>query len=265
MKKKFLLFFNIFIVIAILPSTSKGEEIVLAWPHFPPRYIFQANGTYEGIDVEIVQELARRLNLTLITKEYPWLRCHDMMKHGEIDLMTYLIKKPEREKYMLYLESPYITKSDKCFYVKKGKSHIIQKYEDLHKFSIGVIKGNAYFERFDQDMKIDKQAVVSEKHLIRMLDEGRFDTFLGTCVDYDFNILEMGYQHLYEKAQYRYSKKVLAYITISKKSPYTKHIQKFNRAMKEMVKEKVVEKITNSFIKKWALKMKNKANKSSQQ
>ncbi len=182
--KKTCVFFHfglcLLIGLIVIPTLSRGEDLLYANAHYPPWVIVKEDGQMEGIDIEILKEISKRLNLNLKMDDCPWKRCLSMLKYGEIDIISTLIRRPDREKIMHYIDPPYFRKSTKAFYLKKGKGNLIQKYEDLYKISVGIVKGYKYFQRFDNENKIEKQSVVRDVQLLRMLERDRFEAFIGT-------------------------------------------------------------------------------------
>lgn len=143
---------------------------------------------FHGIDIEILNKMSERLGLTLKFIKCPFARCLEHMKEGKADLMSSLLKRSDREAYIRYLE-PHYYNDRKVFYVLKGKSHILRRYEDLYNIKVGVKRKVKYFPRFDEDMKINKayfgiskrskfisQAAGFEKVLAQMIEEGQVDT-----------------------------------------------------------------------------------------
>ncbi len=77
-----------------------------------------------------------------------------MMKDGTIDPMAGLLKRPEREEYIRFVQPPCKERSDTIFFVPKGKPSLIQTYEDLYALKIGTTLGSKYFHQFDEDKKL---------------------------------------------------------------------------------------------------------------
>lgn len=157
----FLIF--IFLFLVSLPSLS-AKELHFVNEHWPPYIIMDGANKARGIDVEIITEIANRLGASLEITNCDWLYCLRMIKNGRADIISSALKNPEREQYMYYIEPPYIVKSTKLFYLRKGQAHKIQKYEDLYQLNIGVLKGSLYFSPFDNDSNIQKVEVLKTEH-----------------------------------------------------------------------------------------------------
>jgi polar amino acid transport system substrate-binding protein len=59
-------------------------------------WVFQNKGNTEGLDIELLKILERRLGVKINLVKYPWKRCLAMMKSGEIDGVIGSSFKPDR-------------------------------------------------------------------------------------------------------------------------------------------------------------------------
>jgi len=79
-----------------------------------------------------------------------------MMERGEADLMTSLLRRPERENFIHYVQPRYLNRSEKVFYVLTGRQELIRSYDDLSNLRIGVKAGARYSPMFDTDKTLNK-------------------------------------------------------------------------------------------------------------
>lgn len=117
------------------------------------------NGKLEGPEIEIIESIATKLGMPVVYRVLPFKRCLAEMQNGDVDLMTGLLKKQKREKYIFYIDPPYKSKSNKVFYVLRGNEKILLDYKDLHELKVGVKRGAKYFSIFDNDKLINKVEV----------------------------------------------------------------------------------------------------------
>lgn len=166
----------------VMHPTTAAERIRYAIFPAPPFMIGASNDAAQptGIDVEIAQEIGRRLKVELSFIRAPWVRCLRLMQTGEADLISSAYKTPEREAYMAYFSKPFLQSLPVAFYFKKGANISIARYEDIYRYGeIGVLKGAAYFKRFDQDSQAKKVAISTQDQLFPMLTAGRFRLMAG--------------------------------------------------------------------------------------
>jgi len=217
---------------------AKPTEITVATDSWPPFRILE-NNNYTGIDFDLWKEVEKRLNLKIKFIRYPWARILHNLEHGEIDAMSGLAKRKNREVYMHYTSPSYYTCAT-VFYVKKGNKHLIKKYEDLYKYSIAYVNNSAYFKRFDEDTKLRKYPIASEFQLIRMLERSRVEVIIGTDCQADYEIKKLGLKDKFEKAEFKPNNNVDLYIAISKKSPFAKELKRLNEVIKQIVEERII-------------------------
>jgi polar amino acid transport system substrate-binding protein len=215
--------------------------------NYPPRYFSSVNGELKGIEIDLMDRLAKKLSLQATFLKCPWNRCLIMMRQGSVDVMPYLLKTADREEYMLYVDPPYQIHSEKCFFVKKGNAKLIQKYEDLYSLNVGVQKGAAYFSPFDSDEAIPKMTVIEEKLLFPMLLRDRFHTFVGACQPLNYIALKSGYLDRVEAADYKFLSPNPAHIAISRKSRLISRASEVEQVIKNLVESDELTRIKKAY------------------
>lgn len=236
-----------------MPSPRAADETLLRYAVFPaPPYMIGVGNeqtTISGIDVDIVQEIARQLQLKVEYVHCTWERCLELMKNGEVDLLSSVYKKPEREEYMLYLNAPYLDRLPIAFYYLKDKNYHIQSYEDLYQFErVGVLQGAGYFERFDQDTRIKKFEVPSQDQLFPMLIAGRLDIIAGYVPTENYRLLTEGYQDQIERSSYEFQELIPVYMSISKNSAFmSARLDDFNRINEQLIKNGFIKGIIDAY------------------
>lgn len=233
-------------------NSSTDKELIMQNEHWPPYTIFHADGTVEGVDVELLREMARRLKVKIKIVEVPWVRCLVDMEKGSADILSAALKRAEREKYMYYLEPPYIEYSTKCFYVKKGSGIVIKKYADIYKYKVGMTRGSAYFPQFDDDERVNKVVVADTNQLIKMLLAEHIDVFIGTeeVIEY-FILTNKNYDRsLFKKAAFEYKLKTPFYFTVSRKSPFMRRVPEMEKILRDLHKEGFIQRVKDKYLGK---------------
>lgn len=237
-------------------SIQPSPEKVIRYAVFPaPPYMIGAddeNAAMTGIDVEIVQEIARRLGREVVFVRCPWARCLELMKAGDADLLSSAYKKPEREEYMRYFSRPFLDSLPIAFYTLKEKKVVINSYEDIYRLeSVGVLRGASYFEQFDQDEKVKKFEVASQDQLFPMLLAGRVEAIAGYVPTENYRIKVEGYAGLVELSNYVYAEQAFVYMTISDKSPLASIFEQIDQINTQLVEEGFVQKIVNKYYEEY--------------
>jgi polar amino acid transport system substrate-binding protein len=232
----------------IIPPSDK----IIRYAVFPaPPYMIGADdeqAVMRGIDVAIVQEIARQLGREVVFVRCPWARCLELMKSGEVDLLSSAYKKPEREEYMLYFSRPFLDKLPIAFYTLKTRPVVIDAYEDIYQLeTVGVLRGASYFQQFDQDAKVKKFEVASQDQLFPMLLAGRLDAIAGYMPTENYRLKMEGYGDKIELSTYVYEEQAFVYMTVSKKSPLADIFAQVDRINTRLVAEGFITKIVNQY------------------
>ena len=243
---------NVFLTtffLLLTPNLSSGAQTaIVAFSEFPP-YKMIVNGKQTGIDVDILQEISKQMDLTLDFKNGTLEECLMMMKQGQADLMTSLLRRAEREPYIHYVQPRYRARSDKVFYVLQKHQKTIRIYDDLKTLKIGVKGGTNYAPAFDSDKELDKLPAPSIKINIAKLVAGQIDTFITTDSEGDYWIKTLGLQDRITKAPFKFQQLDPIYMGISKKSAFTGEAKRFGRILKKLVDEGVVQRIIEKYVK----------------
>jgi len=245
----YVMLFSLFVLHA---SVSYAEDMIrhAVFPA-PPFMIYEAERAQQeisGIDVDIVRELAKRLNLKVEYIECPWQRCLELMKSGDADILSSAYKKPEREEFMIYFTTPFLDKLPIAFYFEKNADISVKTYEDLAKLdSIGVLRGAGYFEQFDKDMALKKVDVASQDQLFPMLVNGRIQAIAGYVPTENYRIVTEGFKDNVKRSEYEYSEPANVYMAISKKSPFAARFEELNALNDTLFQEGVIPGIVKAY------------------
>lgn len=203
------------------------------------------NGVYGGAYTEIVRELARRSKLELEIRPCPLKRCLFMLEHGDADILIGLRQSPERLRFLHFLSTPYREHgADRVFYVQAGRTTIIRDYTDLAPLRIGVKLAAEYFERFDHDDSLHKEAVKDMETNFRKLALGRIDAILIPEDQGEALIADLHLEGQLEKARYRVSDIGQARsIAVSRKAVPAARLKLLETAMRDMAKDGMLVEI----------------------
>lgn len=157
------------------PPVRAQEVRVLINDAPPYRMIESVNGArhYTGIYIDILRLVASDLGLTLAFVEMPFARAFRAMQAGDGDIMLGPTRSPDREAYLHYLEPP-LPRETKVF-VQQRLAEPVRRYEDLSGKTIGVLRGAAYFDRFDADPTLVRQPFDDYAAALRLVAIGRID------------------------------------------------------------------------------------------
>lgn len=242
---KLILFF-MFFMIYLMQTKLYSEEVIMGISSYPP-YVIIKDNYVSGINIDLFSKIAKELGYEIKYIQAPWRRLLLLMEKGEIDILGTASKSPERQKYMHYIEPPYMY-GKKIFYLRKNRNLYITEYVDLHELKIGMIRGSKHYTQFDSDSKINKVYVSDEKLHMKMLMADRIDAFIGSETIMDFLIQKYAYTGKFRKSKYFYAGSP-GYFTISKKSKILLDTKKIDKLVKKLLAKGDVKKIIQKYIK----------------
>ena len=235
------------VVFLLACQLSVAQDVIkVAASDFPPYTII--NGEHiTGIDIVLVNTIAKKLNYRIEYLPCPWKRCLKLMKQGKIDLLSGVYKRPEREEYMWFLQ-PHYVQATNSFYINKYNSLQINQYSDLKNISIGIERGTGVFEPFDSDASLNKHEVNKLSLAIKMTRLGRLDTFVGATIPTDYLLLKKNYHKDFKRAQLTITNEgTQGFITLSKRSRYHSKKNAFNEVLQGLKESGEIKRIIDLF------------------
>ncbi len=219
------------------------QTLVVAFSEAPPWKILSPQQEYIGIDMDILQRLASKHDLQLVVKPAPLARCLEMLKSGDADVVSNLMRTTDRESFIRYLEVPYQTHTDKVFYLQTGNPRDIRRYEELEGLSIGVKRGAKYDPRFDNDLQLYKESAVTSLVNLKKLAIGRLDAVLSTESEGDYWIKHLNWQGTFKKATLRFDEPRAVYFGLSRHSKLLNLAVAFETDLRQLLQNGELEQI----------------------
>ncbi len=176
-------------VILLLPGAfahaaeaDDSETLRVAFFAFPGYHTIEEDGRRSGYGYEFLQRLAIHGGWSYDYEGYggSYSDALDMLRSGEVDLVTSVSKTPEREKEFLFSDQP-IGVNSTIFTVKAGNTDITEgDYASYDGIDVEMLEGNsknANFERFAQEHGFSFSPVyfADEDALAAALQNGEVD------------------------------------------------------------------------------------------
>ncbi len=237
---------SILIVFLCVPPAS-GQEVLQVAFNINPPWKTEQNGVCDGVEAVLTQEIAKNLNAQVEFRILPFKRGLYEMEHGQIDMMSGVLKTPEREAFLYFIEPPYKSRSDKAFYVLKGKRNLIRSYDDLYKLTIGTELESKYFPEFDRDEKLKKDIVSDVELNIKKLLRGRIDTFIATASHGDYLLHKMGVDDKIEQAEFAYRSENPVYFCLAEKSVWSGRKDRIEKVIREMIESGTADRLITGY------------------
>lgn len=233
----------VYILIGTMLLISNGShaavaitKVSLAVDHGPPYSQISESGEITGAIVDIFQLMQQQLDFKLELVGCPFSRCIRMLENGEVNAMGGLILTPKRQKLMQFVTPPYmVITSSFVFYARHESKLEINRYDDLYGKKIAIMRGAAYFKRFNEDDKLIKVPVLTEKTAIDLLVKGRVDLVVGieSTTDHAMSVLNQPVNNLV-KMQYRHSDTIYGFLALSKSFTDTDLAKRIDVELKKM-------------------------------
>jgi regulation of enolase protein 1 (concanavalin A-like superfamily) len=116
-----------------------------------------SDGVFSGAVIDIWREVARRNNLQIEYTFTPNLQdAAKRLKDGSIDAFIGLLRNPERDEYLWFIEPPFRTKLQYLTYVRAGSNLSIERLTDMHGRTVALASPSSY-AAFDDDPEIRKE------------------------------------------------------------------------------------------------------------
>lgn len=248
MKKMFVVIVCLLSAAMTVSAVQARETIVVATDYWPPFRIEQ-DRTIQGLDTDIMRIIGQRMNVDFAFIHMPWARCLEEMRRGGVDMMTGLARTPERAVFIAYSDHVYYTCAP-AFYARADSSaQSIAKYDDLVGYTIGFTRDSAYFEPFDSDVSLTKKAGNNEMQVLRMVLENRWDLFVGTDCQVDYDLARLKLTQDIKKILYRPEKRVDLYMGFSKRSSFRSRQAEFDAVLKAMIEDGTIKRLAEEYFK----------------
>lgn len=226
------------------------KSVVIAAADWEP-YEFQENGQVKGIGVDIVTEAFNRMGYKVIKKFLPFSRAVEMLRNGEIDVITDVKKTEERQKFGIFPKESIITAYTSLFVKSDSEIKFDGNILALKPYKIGIIRDYTYGAEFDKAVedKILKVEVVDDKkqNMNKILDN-RIDIYIENKLVEEVALKATNNENKIQELKPELNKTEL-YAYFSKKKNPGQMIDEFDKKLAEIKKDGTFEKIYSSYIK----------------
>jgi polar amino acid transport system substrate-binding protein len=237
---------TIFVVLICLPIGILAQTIILVVEEWPP-YEFTKDGQAMGTDVEILEEVCRRLGLTPQFRFVPWARALKEVQDGKADAIFSAAYLEERAQFLYYPETP-LNEERNVFFVRKDSLLHVSGLDNLDGLKIGVVRGNFYGQAFDAYTGAEKIGATDQIALFRLLVNDRVDLIVTADLVGATVAKEMGIVEQVKALDYVVYEEPL-YVGFSKaKGPQAqKMAEDFDRILKQLKEEGASDRIFRKY------------------
>ena len=231
-----------FLFVGLTSYVSAEPMKFVYYENYPPRS-YKEDGIMKGVLVDVMNEIvAKRMNINIEHKGYPWKRAQTLVKNGEADAFVTVPTKVRRE-YTIVSKEPVVTFETFVATMKNNpKAEQLRKVksiEELKDFTLIDYLGNGWAKSVLRNHEVIW--LPDEKDIYRFLKSGKADAVI------------VSRKSLHTIRKLDYSKDILVFdnpltsvkfhLCIAKSSKYTKIMNDFDIILKKVKKEGIIDSI----------------------
>lgn len=207
---------------------------------------------FVGPILDIMREVGQRTGIKIELIELPAKRLLFYLEKGQIAGAIGLYKKPEREKYALYIDVP-IGWTGANIFVLKGNEFPLSNLTDIYGKKVGAVRGinlGSPFHNAVENGNILQATVGTYESLVKMLLFKRHKMVAAQALPFQSTAAKLGYSHKITMLPYPLMPLTSLHILISKAASISKKsefIEKMNKVLRHMKKEKEFERIYKKY------------------
>lgn len=184
-------------ILLILPLHVLADSLVLGSLEDLPPYQYMENGEWKGFDIEIGNEVSKRLGKEIKISGLPWARIQKGLEKGEIDGVISMFC---MDKYLNVVDFTEPTNVSKVsVFAKKGSNIKVSSIEDLKGKKVGIIRGYTYDPEFSAYQGFERVVCDDDEMLIKMLSKDRFDVGVAEDKPFLFISKKLGLSNNFEE------------------------------------------------------------------
>ncbi len=216
-------------------------------------YSYEENGELKGIDIEIIKEIGKRLDLDIKIELVPWNRLIELTKQGKVHGSFSLFYNNDRSKYAYFTNYP-IHYSKYSFFTLDENGYKYNKFEDIYGKKIGLNRSfyiNEAFENLvDEEVIYLDQSEDIDKGITLLLNK-RIDLYLGNEENVYRFLEENNITKIIPLSKDIFEHYAPAFLVLSKKSDLTNKnilLNKINKTLEELYNEGTIDKIKAKYL-----------------
>jgi len=239
----------IYLAFLLFPLLLFSKTLTFTTIEFPP-YVYKQDNQIKGFNVEILDEIFKRLHIKIEYKIVPWSRAVKMVKDGESDAIFPFFKNSKRLLFTDFSNS-FTSEPIAMFVLKDSHISYNGNFKELSQYKFGRVRGYSSGTLFDKAIEngvitidVSNNSTQNYKKLIA----NRFDIL----VDNKYVVLSIQKRekrHILIKQLEPIISETKAYLGFSKKRNHKKLISKFNTVLQEIKDDGTYNSIINKYFK----------------
>lgn len=176
----------------VIPGFARaGNELTIYTEDWPP-VTFKNGDKPDGMAVEVVQELQRRIGNTSAIQVVPWNRAYKALL-DEANVMIFTVGWSEERERQMTLIGP-VAVSRTVLYTRKGNAARLQALkDDIKHLAVGAYRGSIFADAATRKGFQTLELAGTPQVVAKMLMSGRFDLWSEGSVVVSSVLKEIGY------------------------------------------------------------------------
>lgn len=255
-KKNFLLLFFIIVSLCFAVIAQPDRPFIIAGDEDEPPYGFVTDkGEFQGVFVDIMAELCKRVRVPYTHIPYPWVRAQHLTRTGEADAMI-TVPTDERKKHYVYTQRSLVDFEFVAF-VRKDHPDIkklrrLSTIDAFQPYTVLDYIGNGWGEQSLRNLNVDRGGSHTQVLLKLAGKRGDVFIFVRTTTLYIIKTMQknpdykhMGIDNLIALPNVLDRKGF--HLLIAKDSPYAPMLPYFEKALNDMHKDGTIRKILRKY------------------
>ena len=225
--------------LAIPGFARAGNELTIYTEDWPP-VTFKNGDKPDGMAVEVVQELQRRIGNTSAIQVVPWNRAYKALL-DEANVMIFTVGWSEERERQMTLIGP-VAVSRTVLYTRKGNAARLQALkDDIKHLAVGAYRGSIFADAATRKGFQTLELAGTPQVVAKMLMSGRFDLWSEGSVVVSSVLKEIGYTAS-DVEPVMVLESLDLYLAFSAKTPLAL-IRQWEDALRQMKKDGSFQKI----------------------
>ena len=250
LEQKSIFLMAIFLYLSIT-FTAQAKSLTCYSAELPP-YVINKNNVISGIDVDIINEAAKRAGISVDFKLLPWVRLENELKKGiisKVECAFSYAKNEARKSYMDFTNVP-IKQTSYVLFAKKGRFNKETGIAALKGKRIGLRRGfivPGEFEDLRKKIEMVVEEIDNDEANFIKLEKGRIDGVITNS--------EVGYS-IISPSQFDSIiaielaiQKVPTYVVFNKEKQLLFELAAFNKAIREITNDGTGRKIRDGYLR----------------
>jgi polar amino acid transport system substrate-binding protein len=234
---------------AFQACVAAEQTLRLATLEYPP-YISQTQEGPRGLAVEIASQALARIGRTVKIDFYPIARGQRMVLTGEVDAYFSIKKTAERERTMVFPNTPLMRQDYVFFTPAKSRWRFDGGFESIAGARIGIVNATSYGSRFDSAVASGTfrklEAVSDHETNFRKLLAHRIDAVICSRLVGAYYLKKLNGAHAV-MVNGPTVETTLSYLVFARNESGIALARQFDQAMDEMARDGTIGRLTAAY------------------